>query len=45
MRAEPIFQVTLLLQATPEQRLDSLLRFRPGQRGRKGVAAVEKPVD
>ena len=45
MRAEPILQVALLLQSALEQRLDSLLRFQPCQRGRKGVAAVEEPVD
>src|SRR4029450_2644741 len=44
MRAEPILQVALLLQSALEQRLDSLLGFRPCQRGRKGVAAVEEPV-
>src|SRR5262249_41788125 len=45
MCAESILQVALLLQPALEQRLDSLLRFRPGQRGRKRVTAVEEPVD
>src|SRR5262245_44552143 len=45
VRAEPILQVALLLQSTFEQRLDSLLSFRPGQGGRKSVAALEEPID
>jgi len=45
MRSEPVFQVALLLQPALEERLDPVLRFRPRQRGRKRVAAVEEPVD
>jgi hypothetical protein len=45
VRAEPILEVAFLLQPALEQRLDALLRFGPGQRGRKRVTTVEEPVD
>ncbi len=37
-------EVEVALQSTLQQRLDSLLRFGPRQRGLKGGDGVEKPV-
>src|SRR6267378_8666262 len=43
-RGPPILEVAFPLESALQQSLDSLLRFRPRQRGLKGVEGVEEPV-
>jgi hypothetical protein len=43
-RGPPILEVDFPLESAFQQSLDSLLRFRPRQRGLKGVEGVEEPV-
>jgi hypothetical protein len=42
--AVPILHIARLVQSSLEQRLESLLRFRPRQRRRERREAVEEPV-
>src|SRR5690348_17738495 len=42
--AKAILHFAWLAESAVEKRLESLLRFRPRQRGRKGVEGVEEPV-
>ena len=43
-RGPPILEVDFPLESAVQQSLDSLLRFRPRQRGLKGGDGVEEPV-
>jgi hypothetical protein len=43
-RGPPLLKLDLLLESAVQQRLDSLLRFRPRQRGLKGGEGVEELV-
>src|SRR6267142_7235344 len=43
-RGPPILEVAFPLESALQQSLDSLLRFRPRQRGLKRVEGVEEPV-
>jgi len=43
--AKAILHFAWLAESAVEKRLESLLRFRPRQRGRKGVEGVEEAVD
>ena len=43
--AKTILHLAWLAESAVEKRLESLLRFRPRQRGRKGVEGVEEAVD